>query len=131
MKLEKLYEAFGELLYVVAMADGIIQEEEKEVLNDILTTHPWGNEIAESFNYEVEKGTSPELLYKKVLSFCHGQGPHPEYQKLLELMEFLAAANNGIDENEQAVINNFTKDLTQRFKDDLDRMDLLHKEERE
>ncbi len=28
-ELEKLYETFGELLFAVAMADGVIQDEEK------------------------------------------------------------------------------------------------------
>ena len=37
---EKLYEAFGELLYVVAMADGMIQEEEIETLENVLSEHP-------------------------------------------------------------------------------------------
>ena len=31
-KIEKLYEAFGELIYVVAMADGVIQKEEVEAV---------------------------------------------------------------------------------------------------
>ena len=48
---EKLYEAFGELLYVVAMADGLIQEEELSALDEVLKGHPWAADIQWSFNY--------------------------------------------------------------------------------
>ena len=33
---EKLYETMGELLYVLAKADGVIQEEEVNKLNELL-----------------------------------------------------------------------------------------------
>ena len=129
--LEKLYESFGELIYVVAMADGIIQEEEISKLEEIVKKHTWGAEIRWSFNYEKTKNEDLDFLYKKVLNFCHQYGPNPEYQKLIEILKEVAASSSGIDEKEKAVINRFTTELTQRFSHDLDREGLIKRLEKD
>lgn len=126
-KLERLYEAFGDLLYIVAMADGIIQKEEIEALEKITKNHSWAKEINWAFNYDRAHGESVEFLYKKVLNICHEFGPNPEYKFLIEVLEQLANASNGIDESEQQIINKFTAELTERFKTDLDKADFIEK----
>ena len=65
--LDKLLEAFGELLYVVAMADGMIQEEEVAALEKVLADHPWASDIKWSFDYERKKGTDKTLLFICIL----------------------------------------------------------------
>ena len=40
---EKLHDTFGELLYAVAMADGVIQEAEENAMKEVLKDHPWLN----------------------------------------------------------------------------------------
>lgn len=118
-KKTRLYDAFGEMLYVVAMADGIIQEEEKETLSKIVKVHPFGREMQWSFDYETEKEPNVEDLYQKVLNICQDNGPDPEYQMLIEVMEEVAKASSGIDSNEQKVIDRFIHELTERFKNDV------------
>lgn len=125
--LEKLYEAFGDMLYVVAMADGIIQEEEVEALDRITKNHTWASDINWAFNYNKQINESADFLYKKVINICHEFGPNPEYKYLIEILEELAKASGGVDTKEKEVINKFTKDLTQRFIADLDKADLLEK----
>lgn len=123
-KLEKLYEAFGDLLYVVAKADGIVQKEEVEALENITRHHSWAKEIKWAFNYDKAHNESVDFLYNKVLNICHEFGPNSEYKYLVELLELLAMASNGVDDKEQEIINRFTKELTERFKSDLDKSDL-------
>lgn len=118
----RLYDAFGEMMYVLAMADGVIQPEEKEALTRILENHPYGKDVVWSFNYEVGKNPNLEEVYQRVLNICHENGPDPEYQFLLELMGEVAKASEGIDPAEQKVINRFTQELTQRFKEDIARI---------
>lgn len=48
-KKERLYDAFGELLYVIAIADGVIQPEELVELEQIIENHPEGESINWSF----------------------------------------------------------------------------------
>jgi hypothetical protein len=118
-KKERLYEAFGELVYVVAMADGIIQAEEVQVLHNIIESHPWASDIEWSFNYEVTHHPDLEYLYNKVLSICHQNGPDPEYKFLVDLLENIAQVSSSV-EAEKKVITKFTYELTERLKNDID-----------
>ena len=52
---EKLYETLGELLYAVAIADGVIQPSETDRLKEIVEHHSWGKVIKWSFDYESRK----------------------------------------------------------------------------
>ncbi len=121
-KKERIYDAFGELLYLVAIADGIIQPEEEEALKAMLKDHPKADQITWSFNYEAQKKNELEDIYKKVIDTCHDNGPDPEYQSLMEMMGKLAAASAGVDPDEKHVMDGFVHDLTERFKKDLEKI---------
>ena len=82
-KVEKLYEVMGELLYAVAMADGVIQPEEKEALKKLLRNHMSEEDILWSFEYEESKNSSVEEIYNKVINFCHNYGPAPQYNEFI------------------------------------------------
>ena len=118
----KLIEALGELIYVVAMADGSIQKEELEVIDKKLADHKWGEDIKWSFDYEVKNDNSVEELYKKVISYCEMHGPDSEYNFLLEVVEEVAKASKGVDSDEQEVMDGFVHDLTKKFREDIDRI---------
>ncbi len=119
---DRLYEAFGELLYVVAMADGQVQPEEKAALANKLSGHPWGENIQWSFDYELRKENNIEDLYQKVIDNCESFGPSEAYTFLIELMEEVAQASSGVDKNEQKVMDSFVHELTERFRKDIDRI---------
>ena len=118
---EKLYETLGELLYVVAKVDGVIQEEEKEKLEKLFKYHAWASEIKWSFYYELKKDSSIEETYQKVISFCHAYGPAPEYNEFIDAMKDIAEAATGIDGNEENKIASFSTDLIARFQKDMDK----------
>ncbi len=118
----KLYDVFGELLYVMAMADGEVQAEEVAKLEELLANHPWGREIKWSFDYERKQGSAPEDLYRKVILFCEAHGPDPEYQSMLEIMQAMAKASAGVDLEEQVVLDSFIFSLTERFRADIERI---------
>lgn len=119
---EKLYETLGELLFVIAKADGIIQDEERTSLNQLLKNHPWASEIKWSFNYEESKESSVEETYNKVINFCHKHGPSPVYNEFIDAMTFIAKSSNGIDQNESNIISSFSTDLIERFHRDVDKL---------
>lgn len=119
---EKLYETLGELIFVIAQADGIIQDEELAALDDLLANHPWASTIAWSFNYELTKNKDVEDLYKKVMNACHDYGPTPEYDEFIEVMNVIASASEGVDQHEEKVMNSFSKDLINRFINDTDKL---------
>lgn len=119
---ERLFETFGELMYVIAMADGVIQPDEETALNEILKNHPWASEIKWSFDYEKNKGRSVEEVYNEVLDFCQHYGPTVLYGEMIDVMHRVATASNGIDSAEEKAINAFSKDLVARFQADLDKI---------
>ncbi len=119
---ERLYRTFGELLYVIAMSDGVIQKEEVETLEEILMGHPKGADIKWSFEYESDNQSDIENLYKKVIEVFSDNGPDMEYDFMLYALTKIAEATDGIDKNEEQVINNFSKDLLERFKNDIEKI---------
>ena len=121
----KLYEAFGELIYVIAMADGKIQEEELEVIEKRLSQHPWGKDMKWSFDYEVKKGRDLDELYKKVIYYCETHGPDEEYDFLISVLEEIAKSSAGIDADEQEVMDSFVNDLCKKFSEDISRINTL------
>lgn len=111
----RLYDAFGELLYVLAKADGEVQEEEISTLQTLLKGHTWAKEIEWSFNYELNKDNSLEDTYLKVYHACLDIGPNPEYALMLEVLEKVAESSLGIVEEEQGIIDRFKSDLLREF----------------
>jgi hypothetical protein len=123
---EKLYEAFGELVYVVAMTDGIIQAEEKKALHEIIASHPWASEIEWSFNYEISKHQDLEYLYERVMHYCLENGPDPEYQFLIDILDAVAKASSSKNVEEE-IIKKFASELTERFKKEIDKLNYSDK----
>jgi len=119
---DRLYQTFGELLYVISVSDGVIQKEEIHVLEEILKAHPKGQEIKWSFDYENENQNDIETLYKKVIEVFSDNGPDEEYDFMIYALTKIAEAKDGMDANEEKVINNFSKDLLERFKKDIDNL---------
>jgi uncharacterized tellurite resistance protein B-like protein len=120
-KKEHLYEAFGELVYVLAMADGQIQPEEKQQIKQILAGHAQGGaQMQWSFDYEAGKHRPVEELYQKVIDTCQEMGPDPEYTFLIDLLEKVAAVYAGKSRQEEQVISGFTADLLERFRKDVE-----------
>ncbi|KAA1247633.1 TerB family tellurite resistance protein [Aquimarina sp. RZ0] len=117
---ERLYQTFGELLYVIAMSDGVIKKEEAKALEAILKAHPKGEEIKWSFDYENRNQNDIETLYKKVIEVFSDNGPDEEYDFMIYALTKIAEASDGIGSKEERVITSFSKDLLKRFKEDID-----------
>jgi tellurite resistance protein len=114
-----LYETLGELLYVIAMADGVIQKEEKEAIADIFRDHKWAMDIVWSFKVEELKNSNLEEVYDRAIKFCRAYGPAQEYSEFLEAMELIAQAAGGVDANEEKRLKLFAMDIKHRFELDM------------
>ncbi|AXT57449.1 TerB family tellurite resistance protein [Aquimarina sp. MMG015] len=119
---DRLYQTFGELLYVIAMSDGVIEKEEVHTLEEILKAHPKGQEIKWSFDYENANDSDIETLYKRVIEVFSDNGPDEEYDFMIYALTKIAEAKDGIGSKEEKVINSFSKDLLERFKKDIDNL---------
>jgi len=103
----RLYQTFGELLYLVAIADGVISKAETDELNIILKDHQELDAIKWSFNYEVANSSSVDLLYKRIIE---------AYDFFIKSLEQLAKVDGVVVKSEQDLINKFSSDLLARFK---------------
>ena len=83
---DRLYDAFGEIAYAIAKADGLIDQDEIDALTQILENHPWASNIKWSFNYEWLRDEDAEVIYKKAITRCMEYGPSPEYANFIDLM---------------------------------------------
>ncbi len=125
MNKERLYDAFGELIYALAMADGLIQPEEIRALNTILQGHPWASQIKWSFDYEISKGFDLNQVYKKALDTFTQHGQDKEYTYLIDILQKVAKASDGINEAEQEIIERFQKDLKENFVLEMEKRKLI------
>ncbi len=119
---DRLYDAIGELAYAIAKADGLIDGDEIGKLTEILEQHPWASNIKWSFNYEWLRDEPAEEIYKKAINRCMDYGPTKEYDEILDLLNQIAAASNGVDESEQKMIDSFSNDLIKKFQKDVERI---------
>ena len=123
----RLIDAFGELIYAVAIADGMIQPEEIKSLEKMLKGHPWASEIQWSFDYEMKNKNSLKDSYQKALETLKENGPFRDYHYLVEIIEKIAEASGGTDKSEKIVIDGFQKSLRDHFLEFLDENGLLTK----
>lgn len=119
VKKERLYRAFGELIYSIAIADGEVQTAEVVALKKYLAHHPYAGDIEWSFNYEKDKCHNWKDAYKNAIEVCKENGPDPEYKYLLDVLIAVADAYNGIVSQEQEVIDKFKTELREKFIKDL------------
>lgn len=118
MNLEKVYEAFGELLYALALSDGELQQEEEDRLKEIVSGHQWETDILWSFNYEKGRRSDIKEAYQRALDVFSQYGPYREYDKFFGVLEQVAEASAGVDVEERKLIDSFKAELLERFQND-------------
>lgn len=118
---EKVYEAFGELLYAVARSEGKVKQKTIDHLENILKKYTWGNEAIWSFKYEKEHKKSFEETYDHAVDIFIEYGPFEEYEKFFELIEEINQEDNSIFGNRgQKILINFKKKLHRAFMENED-----------
>ena len=122
----RLHDAFGEIIYAVAIADGLIQEEEIKVIDEKLAQFDWGEDAKWSFNWERKKETKLKDAYLKALETLKENGPTPVYYDLIKLLEEVAKASDGFERKEGKVISIFNKSLKSHFLEFLDENGLMN-----
>jgi len=126
-----LYEAFGKMVYLVAIADGLIQPEETEALERLLVGRDFAPAVQWSFEELVAHPLDPAAVYEEVMGVFVEHGPDPAYQQLFEILEAVAHASDGLDSEEANVLIDLEVDLRKRFLEDFERFELRYKNQEE
>jgi hypothetical protein len=108
---EELFNAFGELLYAVASADGSIQDEEKKLLMQLVSHHSYAFDIIATFKSHVNSTHSIEEAYNNAIRTFKAYGYFEGYQEFQSIVEELALACNGITKEEKRILDDFIKEL--------------------
>ncbi len=108
---EQLYDAFGELLYAIASIDGEVQYEEAKKIEEILTGHEGAEDMMWSFEYEYRNKRTVKEAVEKALAICNIYGACADYPFLIEALQKTAAASDGIQAEEQALLDELASDL--------------------
>ncbi len=111
-----LYRSFGDLIYAIAMADGILQEEEKNAIRKIIGDHAMMPFVDESLNRKVKEEISIVSAYYKVMNYIKENKPDPEFHFLLQVLEALSKLSAGVDEDDENLMEDFIADLRSRLK---------------
>ncbi len=114
MQKERLFDAFGELIYAFAMADGNVHEEEVRALESHLENYEGAKSVSWSFNYSIGKEISLNDAYKKAFNACVNIGPISDYEFLFELLDKVAEID-GVQQSEKDLIVKFKTDLRDEF----------------
>ncbi len=113
---EKLFEAFGELIYAVAKTDGDVQQEEVEKIKSLFKYRKGGEEVVWSFNYENKHNNTVKDAYERALEAMIAHGAYDGYSELIHILNEVAKASSGIDEQERLLISRFEDDLVKGLK---------------
>lgn len=117
---QDLYDAFGELIYAICMADGRLTETEVKTYTDLLVGYKGAKDVQWSFDYSHAKGISVDTAFEKGIAVCKQNGPDPEYTKIIEVLDAVSVAD-GIDVSERELINRFISELKEKFIADHDK----------
>ena len=121
MSKQNIYSAMGNLAYAVAKADGIIQNEEKEVIRntaqEILFTEEISNDfIDKMFETLEEKNISAADAYNYALDVLEANRNDYDFytstkNKCILFLESIADSFQGSSAQELEIINQLKKDL--------------------
>ncbi len=106
-----LYDAFGQIIYAVAIADGEVQDEEIDKLHETIENHPWAREIVWSFNYETTRNRPIHTTLQKAMAVFEQYGPCEEYEFFIDLVERVADAFDGIVPQEEEILELLREEL--------------------
>lgn len=111
-----LYRSFGDLIYAIAMADGILQDEEKTAIRKIIGEHAMMPYIEQALDRKEKKEISIVSAYYKVMTYIKENKPDPEFHFLLKVLEALSKLSAGVDEDDENLMEDFIADLRSKLK---------------
>lgn len=109
----ELYDSFARLMYSIAMADGVIEKEERAVLKRAIGEHPLKDSVEKYFESKDNEVYSLVETYKELIEICKENGPDPEYKFFIGVLEELALAAKENDED--SLISSFLANLNDRL----------------
>ncbi|MBY0427153.1 MAG: hypothetical protein K2Q22_16075 [Cytophagales bacterium] len=103
----KLYDSFTTLVYTIILADGVIDEAEKQIFGRIIKLHPRSSDPAWKFNFQEAKEISIMEAYKETMDVCKQIGKNEEITQLVNLLEEISKVSKSPDEDDESLVESF------------------------
>ncbi len=118
---EKVFEAFGELLYAVARAEGKVRKDTAEQVEALLEKYTWASDAIWSFKYEKKRKNTFEETYEHAIDTFVSHGPMAEYETFFELLDELSEESHPLlGSRGKKILTNFKRRLNRKFLDNED-----------
>lgn len=111
----ELYQSFASLIYAVAMADGILMNEEKDAIRKVIGNHPMMAPLNSLFESKEKLEISIVSAYYEVMTYIKQNKPDPEFSFLVQVLESLSSLSEGVEEEEGNLVEEFIIDLKSKL----------------
>lgn len=112
MEQNEIYDSFARLMYSIAMVDGTVEKEEKNLLKNELGSHAVWPFITKYFDSPQLDVYSLVESYKELIEACKEHGYSEDYAVFIGVMEKLEKISGEDDEN---LVKSFLDSLKERL----------------
>jgi hypothetical protein len=111
---EKVYDAFAKMIYAIVIADGVIDENEKKIIEDKVE----GKEIETYLEKYIANGEEHLIIesYQNLLNACRDFGPSKEYGELIDVLNDIKTVSAVIDEDDAEILDSIISNLKDKLK---------------
>ena len=111
---EQVYDAFARMIYAIIIADGVIDREEKKIIEDQVA----GKDIEKYLDAYINSNEEYLIIesYKNLINACRDYGNSDEYSELIEILNQIKGVSSVIDEDDAEILDSIISNLKHKLK---------------
>lgn len=111
--IESIYDAFARMIYAIIIADGVIDKEEKRIIESKVK----GKEVEKFLDAYISSNEEHLIIesYQNLLHACRDYGPTAEYSDLIDILNNIKSVSAVIDEDDAEILDSIISNLKQKL----------------
>lgn len=111
---DRVYDAFARMIYAIIIADGVIDKNEKRIIED----HIEGKEIEEHLEKYINSDEEYLIIesYQNLINACREYGHSEEYSELIEVLIQIKGVSGVIDKDDAEILDSIISNLKVKLK---------------
>ncbi len=111
---DRVYDAFARMIYAIIIADGVIDKNEKRIIED----HVEGKEIEEYLEKYINSDEEYLIIesYQNLINACRDYGQSDEYSELIGILHEIKGVSAVIDEDDAEILDSIISNLKHKLK---------------
>ncbi len=111
---DRVYDAFARMIYAIIIADGVIDKNEKRIIED----HVEGKEIEEHLEKYINSNEVHMIIesYQNLINACREYGYSEEYSELIGVLNEIKSVSSVIDEDDAEILDSIISNLKLKLK---------------